>query len=184
MPINVLYNETSTKTICKELNKMKKILSILLILALSLGSCLALADGLDETYYRPLGETGYEMWFAPELEPLEITDAMKEAYYVGYYISNSSSLEIAVQFFPDFEVTIEEYAEALKQYDDVSEITITTAGEIPVITYLIKNEGYNVHVMTIIMEDSFMEVCFVPYNDENTIAIADQMKQSLRLIQE
>ena len=159
---------------------MKKIISVLLAFILLSAACTACAGELSEEEYFVLDDLGYELWITPEVQPEALTEEDREGGFVAYFVDQAYRYIVSITYFPDLGFTLEEYAEALHEISDVSEITITAINDIPCITYVTALTDITARTVTVVQDNDVLELTFAPYDDPEFAAVIDRMIQSFR----
>ena len=158
---------------------MKKLISFILILMLI--ACTAWAEEPKKEEYRPLGETGFEMWIAPGMQTVELTQEDLDNGYIQYYEDSTRTKAIAVVYFTDISLTLEEYKSYLDGDTTVTDIGITEVNGIPCIRYQMSLEGFDILNVAFVLENNdILEVTFSPYDDPDYAGTIETMYSSIR----
>ena len=158
---------------------MKKLISFILILMLI--ACTAWAEEPKKEEYRPLGETDFEMWIAPGMQTVELTQEDLDNGYIQYYEDSTRTKAIAVVYFTDISLTLEEYKSYLDGDTTVTDIGITEVNGIPCIRYQMSLEGFDILNVAFVLENSdILEVTFSPYDDPDYAGTIETMYSSIR----
>lgn len=159
---------------------MKKILCALLMLCLLVS--VALAEGNNELKWEnvaPVLEAGnvtgqfytfdqvaIKIWLPDGMLPTELTEEDKANGYIGYFMPEDQSAQMAVVYVDMNGMTLEDYAKALAEDSTVTEIEMGTVNGLPCVSYKIpKQDSISVTFST---EAGYaLEVTCAPVSAEN-----------------
>ncbi|MBR6165835.1 MAG: hypothetical protein IKQ45_07930 [Clostridia bacterium] len=162
---------------------LKKIVSVLLFLSLSLSFCMVHAEDMKDEDFVALGDTGIEMWIWPGLKQNEVTEEYISGGYILFFgpVANVNAYGINVRLCTGRNMTQESCAKRLSHNNSLSEVTAVTINDIPCVTYL---EDFTVAankcLLVILENGDYLELCFTLYSEEEFTEMADAMIQSVR----
>lgn len=159
---------------------MKKILCVVLILCLMLTAALAeeavalnwedvvpiLEAGNVTGQFYTFDEISIKIWLPDGMVPVELTDEDKEAGYIGYFMPEDESAQMAVMYVDINGMSLEDYAKHLAAEDGVTEIEIGTVNGFPCITYKIPEQD-SISVTFTTEAGYALEITCVPVSEEN-----------------
>ena len=128
---------------------MKKLLSIVMILCLTMSAALAEEAVLNWSDFEPIleqaGVTGefqtfdeiaVKIWLPDGLNAVELSDEDKSQGYIGYYMPEDESAAVAVMYVDVSGMSLEDYAATLAS-DEIgaTEIEMGTVNGLPCVSY-------------------------------------------------
>lgn len=159
---------------------MKKLLSIVMILCLTMSVALAEEAVLNWSDFEPIleqaGVTGdfytfdeiaVKLWLPDGLEAVELSDEDKSEGYIGYYMPADQSAAVAVMYVDVNGMTLEDYAAYLAS-DEIgaTEIEYGTVNGLPCVSYSLPEK--DVVCVTFTTEAGYvLEVTCWPASEEN-----------------
>lgn len=167
---------------------MKKLFALLLTLCL-LGS-VAFANELtwasvEETAsqidgeFKDIAEVNAKIWIPAILQSVELNSEDEEEGIVAYYMTEDQEAAVSINYVNFDGTTLEEYAELLKEDEDVSEIEMGTVNGIPALSYEVKERDTGVVAFTT-EQGYILEVACAPMSDEGFVAVAGIILSSIQ----
>ena len=128
---------------------MKKLLCVLLLLCLLVPAALAeetatlnwekvvpvLEAGNVTGQFYTFDEIAVKIWLPDGMEPTELTDEDREKGYIGYFMPEDQSAQMAVMYVNTNGASLDEYAQYLSSESDVAEIEKGTVNNFPCVSY-------------------------------------------------
>ena len=128
---------------------MKKLLSVIMALCLMMSVALAEeAPALNWSDFEPALEAGgvtgqfytfdeiaVKIWLPDGMVPTELTDEDREKGYIGYFMPEDQSAQMAVMYVNTNGASLDEYAQYLSSESDVAEIEKGTVNNFPCVSY-------------------------------------------------
>lgn len=159
---------------------MKKILCVLMMLCLMMSVALGEetatlnwedmvpvleAGGVNGEFYT-FDEIAVKIWLPEGLLPVELTDADKEKGYIGYFMPEDESAQMAVMYVNVDGTTLEEYAQNLASLEDVTEIEMGTVNGFPCVAYQLPAQD-SISIAFTTEAGYILEVTCAPLSEEN-----------------
>lgn len=159
---------------------MKKFLCVVLMLCVMLTAALAEeAPALNWETFVPVleaanvsgefytfEEIAVKIWVPEGLKPVELTEEDKAKGYIGYFMPDDQTAQMAVMYVDVNGMSMEEYAGYLSGVEGVSEIEAGTVNGLPCVTY--KIAGQDSVSVTFATEAGYaLEITCAPLSEEN-----------------
>lgn len=181
---------------------MKKLMAVLLVLSLLIGSAavFAQAETKTEDEVVELNWADFEdviknenwkggffsfdevavKFFVPEIFlPVELDDEMREEGYIAYFMPKDESAGIGVQYVDAEMKDADAYIEALKDLG-VTDAEKLTVNGLPAVSYT-NPDDKDVMVLALVTEKGYvLEFAFSPVSDEGFLAVSTVMIASIQ----
>ena len=159
---------------------MKKILCALLMLCLLVPAALAeeaavlnwetvvpvLEAGNVTGQFYTFDEIAIKIWLPDGMAPVELTEEDKANGYIGYFMPEDQSAQMAVMYVDTNGASLEEYAQYLAGESDVTEVEAGTVNGLPCVSYKLPKQDSV--CVTFATEAGYMlEVTCAPLSVEN-----------------
>lgn len=159
---------------------MKKILFVFLMLCLLVPAALAeenvalnwedivpvLEAGNVAGEFHTFDEIDVKIWLPDGLLPVELTEEDKQNGYIGYFMPDDESAQMAVMYVDTNGMTLEEYAQYLSSESDVTGLGMGTVNGFPCVSYNLPAQDSACVAFT--TEAGYiLEVTCAPMSEEN-----------------
>ena len=181
---------------------MKKLMAVLLVLSLLIGSAAVFAqaetkteDEVVELNWADFEEViKNENWkggffsfdevavkfFVPEIFlPVELDDEMREEGYIAYFMSKDESAAIGVQYVDAEMKDADAYIEALKDLG-VTDAEKLTVNGLPAVSYTNPDDEDVICLAMVTEKGYILEFVFSPISDEGFLAVSRIMVASIQ----
>ena len=111
-------------------------------------------------------EVAVKIWLPDGMLPTELTEEDKEKGYIGYFMPEDQSAQMAVMYVDVNGMSLEEYAQYLASEDGVTEIEMGTVNGLPCVSYKMPEQD-SVSVTFTTQAGYALEVTCVPASVEN-----------------
>ncbi len=159
---------------------MKRILCVLMLLCLLVPVSLAegttalnwedvapvLEAGNVTGQFYTFDEIAVKIWLPDGLLPVELTEEDKANGYIGYFMPEDESAQLAVMYVDLDGMTLEDYAQYLASEEGVSEVEAGTVNGFPCVSYRIAEQD-SVSVTFATEKGYVLEVTCAPLSVEN-----------------
>ena len=158
---------------------MKKFLCVLLMLCLLLPAALAEETALNWENIVPalekanltgefhtFDEIAVKIWLPEGMLPVELTEEDKENGYIGYFLPEDQSAQMAVVYLDTNGMSLDEYAQSLSSDGDVTEVEKGTVNGFPCVSYTLTTQD-SVSVAFTTEAGYILEVTCAPLSVEN-----------------
>lgn len=158
---------------------MKKFLCALLMLCLLVPAALAEENALNWETVVPVLEAGnvtgefhtfdeiaVKIWLPEGMLPVELTEEDKENGYIGYFMPEDESAQMAVMYVDINGMSLEEYAQYLASEDSVTDVEAGTVNGFPCVSYKLPAQD-SVSVTFTTEAGYALEVTCTPASEEN-----------------
>lgn len=159
---------------------MKKILCVLLMLCLLAPAALAegtavlnwedvvpvLEAGNVTGQFYTFDEISVKIWLPDGMLPVELTEEDKANGYIGYFMPEDQSAQMAVVYLDTNGMSLDEYAQSLSSDGDVTEVEKGTVNGFPCVSYKLPKQD-SVSVAFTTEAGYILEVTCAPLSVEN-----------------
>lgn len=167
---------------------MKKLFALLLTLCL-LGSVAFATEltwsAVEETAsqiegeFHDIAEVNAKIWMPAVLQPVEMNEEDEEDGIVAYFTTEDQEAAVSIAYVNFDGTSLEEYAELLKEDEDVSEIEMGAVNGIPALSYSLGERDTG--VLAFATEQGYiLEVACAPMSDEGFAATAAIILSSIQ----
>ena len=172
---------------------MKKILCVVLMLCLLVPAALAeetavlnwetVAPGLEANNvtgeFYTFDEISVKIWLPEGFLPAELTEEDKEKGYIGYFLPEDQSAQVAVMYVNANSASLEEYAQYLSSESDVADLKMGTVNGFPCVCYKLPEQD-SVCVAFTTEAGYILEVICAPLSAENADKVWDVVIASIQ----
>ncbi len=159
---------------------MKKFLCVVLMMCLMMTAALAEetatlnwedfvpvleASGVTGQFYT-FDEISVKIWLPDGLEPVELSDEDRANGYIGYFMPEDQSAQMAVVYVDVSGMTLEEYAQYLSSEAGATEVEMGTVNGFPCVSYKLPEQD-SISVTFTTEKGYALEVTCVPLSVEN-----------------
>ena len=145
---------------------------------------IAMADKIEKEFVSLDDITGGELFLGGangSADSYYIVNCGNSGVWYKYYEDSTRTKAIAVVYFTDISLTLEEYKSYLDGDTTVTDIGITEVNGIPCIRYQMSLEGFDILNVAFVLENSdILEVTFSPYDDPDYAGTIETMYSSIR----
>ncbi len=159
---------------------MKKFLCVVLMLCLMMTAALAeeavalnwedfvpvLEAGNVTGQFHTFDEISVKIWLPDGLEPVELSDEDKENGYIGYFMPDDESAQMAVMYVDTNGMALEDYAQYLSTEAGAAEVEMGTVNGFPCVSYKLPEQD-SVSVAFTTEKGYILEVTCAPLSVEN-----------------
>lgn len=158
---------------------MKKFLCVLLMLCLLVPAALSEEAALKWEDVEPVleaanltgefytfDEIAIKIWLPEGMLPVELTEEDKEKGYIGYFMPEDQSAQMAVVYVNTDGMSLDEYAQSLSSDGDVTEVEKATVNGFPCVSYKLPKQD-SVSVAFTTEAGYILEVTCAPLSVEN-----------------
>ena len=172
---------------------MKKLLCVLLLLCLLVPAALAeetatlnwenvvpvLEAGNVTGQFYTFDEIAVKIWLPDGMEPTELTDEDREKGYIGYFMPEDQSAQMAVMYVNTNGASLDEYAQYLSSESDVAEIEKGTVNNFPCVSYKLPAQD-SVCIAFTTEKGYILELSCAPMSNEGFAATAAIIVSSIQ----
>ena len=191
--INLALNRAILK---REVDSMKKILCVLLMLCLLAPAALAegtavlnwedvvpvLEAGNVTGQFYTFDEISVKIWLPDGMLPVELTEEDKANGYIGYFMPEDQSAQMAVMYVDTNGMSLEDYAKHLSSENDVTDIEMGTVNGFPSVSYRMPNQD-SVSVAFTTEAGYILEVTCAPLSVENAELVWGAVISSIQAVE-
>jgi hypothetical protein len=159
---------------------MKKILCVVLMLCMLMTAALVeevpslnweavepiLAAGNVNGQFYTFDEIAVKIWLPEGLNAVELTEEDKANGYIGYFMPEDQSAQMAVVYLDTDGMSLDEYAQSLSSDGDVTEVEKGTVNGFPCVSYKLPKQD-SVSVAFTTEAGYILEVTCAPLSVEN-----------------
>jgi len=158
---------------------LKKFLCVLLMLCLLVPAALSEEAALKWEDVEPVleaanltgefytfDEIAIKIWLPEGMLPVELTEEDKEKGYIGYFMPEDQSAQMAVVYVNTDGMSLDEYAQSLSSDGDVTEVEKATVNGFPCVSYKLPKQD-SVSVAFTTEAGYILEVTCAPLSVEN-----------------